>query len=92
MRKLTTTMIALPLAMFSAAALAGDAAAGAAKAEACMDCHAGEDFEGMSAAEIADAIRGVLKGETDHPDGAEGVTEADADDVAAFFYAEAGGQ
>lgn len=92
MRKLITMMIALPLAMFSAAALAGDAEAGAAKAEACMDCHAGEDFEGMTAAEIADAIRGALKGQVEHPDGVDAITEADADDVAAYFYAEAGGK
>jgi cytochrome c553 len=92
MKKLTTMIIALPLALFSAAALAGDAEAGKAKAEACMDCHAGEDFEGLSAAEIADAIRASLKGEVKHPPGLEDITEADADDIAAFFYAEAGGE
>jgi cytochrome c553 len=92
MKKLTTIMLALPLAVFSAAALAGDAAAGAAKAEACMDCHAGEDFEGMSAAEIADAIRAVLAGQAKHPPGVDDITEADADDIAAYFFAEAGGE
>lgn len=92
MKKLTTMIIALPLALFSAATLAGDAEAGKAKAEACMDCHAGEDFEGLSAAEIADAIRAGLKGEFKHPPGLDAITEADADDVAAFFYAEAGGE
>lgn len=92
MKKLTTIMMALPLAMFSASALAGDAAAGAAKAEACMDCHAGEDFEGMSAAEIADAIKAVLAGQLKHPPGVDDITEADADDIAAYFVAEAGGE
>lgn len=92
MKKLTTMIIALPLTLFSAAALAGDAEAGKAKAEICMDCHAGEDFEGLSAAEIADAIRSGLKGEFKHPPGLDAITEADADDVAAFFYAEAGGE
>lgn len=92
MKKLTTMMIALPLAMFSAAALAGDADAGKGKAESCMDCHAGEDFEGLSAAEIADSIRAGLKGEAKHPPGLDAITEADADDVAAYFYAEAGGE
>ncbi len=94
MKKLTTLMISLPLAVFSAAALAGDAAAGKAKAEAlyCMDCHAGEDFEGMSAAEIAAATRAAMAGETSHPPGLEDVTEADVDDLAAYFYAEAGGE
>ncbi|MFU8821009.1 MAG: c-type cytochrome [Gammaproteobacteria bacterium] len=92
MKKLTTMIIALPLALFSAAALAGDAEAGKTKAETCMDCHAGEDFEGLSAAEIADAIRASLKGEIKHPPGLDAISEADADDVAAFFYAEAGGE
>lgn len=92
MKKLTTIMMALPLAMFSASALAGDAAAGAAKAEACMDCHAGEDFEGMSAAEIADAIKAVLAGQLKHPPGVDDITAADADDIAAYFVAEAGGE
>jgi len=92
MKKLTMIMLALPLAMFSAGALAGDAAAGKAKADSCMDCHAGEDFEGMSAAEIADAIRAGLKGEMKHPQGLDEISADDADDVAAFFYAEAGGE
>jgi len=92
MKKLTAFMIALPLAVFSTAALAGDAAAGKAKADSCMDCHAGEDFEGMSAAEIADGIRAALKGELKHPPGLDEIAEADADDVAAYFYAEAGGE
>lgn len=92
MKKLTTAMIALPLALFSAAAVAGDAAAGAAKAESCMDCHAGEDFEGLSLEEIANAIRGALAGEVKHPPGLDEIAEGDVDDVAAYFYAEAGGQ
>jgi cytochrome c553 len=92
MKKLTTLMIAFPLAMFSAAALAGDAAAGQAKAETCMDCHAGEDFEGMSVDEIAAAIAAALKGDTAHPPGMDEITEADIADVAAYFFAEAGGQ
>jgi cytochrome c553 len=92
MKKLTAIMIALPLAMFGTAALAGDAAAGKTKADTCMDCHAGEDFEGMSAAEIADAIRAALKGEIKHPPGVDEISEADVDDVAAYFAAEAGSQ
>jgi hypothetical protein len=92
MKKITTIMMAIPLAMFSAGALAGDAAAGAAKAESCMDCHAGEDFAGMSAAEIADAIRAGLNGEVKHPPGLDEISADDADDVAAYFFAEAGGE
>jgi cytochrome c553 len=92
MKKLTTLMIALPLAMFSAAALAGDAAAGQAKAETCMDCHAGEDFEGMSLDEIAAGIAAALKGDIAHPPGMDEITEGDIADVAAYFFAEAGGE
>ena len=92
MKKLTTAMIALPIALFSVSALAGDAAAGAAKAEACMDCHAGEDFEGLSLDEITAAINAALKGEIKHPPGMDAISEADVADVAAYFYAEAGGQ
>jgi cytochrome c553 len=92
MKKFTIAMIALPLAMFSAAVLAGDAAAGKAKAEACMDCHAGEDFEGMSAAEIAARFARPWQGRIKHPPGLDEITEADIDDVAAFFAAEAGGR
>jgi cytochrome c553 len=92
MKRLTTMLMMLPLAMFSAAAVAGDAAAGKTKAESCMDCHAGEDFEGMSSAEIAAAIRAALKGDVKHPPGLGEITEADVDDVAAYFAAEAGGE
>jgi cytochrome c2 len=92
MKKLAIALLALPLAALSGAALAGDAAAGKAKAETCMDCHAGEDFEGMSVTEIADGVRAGLKGEFKHPPGLDEITEADADDVAAYFYAEAGGE
>jgi cytochrome c553 len=92
MKKLTIAMLALPLAVFSGAALAGDAAAGKAKADVCMDCHAGEDFEGMSADEIATQIRAALNGDIKHPPGIEEISEADADDVAAYFAAEAGGE
>lgn len=92
MNKLTIALLVAPLVAFSGAALAGDAAAGKAKAETCMDCHAGEDFEGMSADEIAAAIAGALKGDVAHPPGMEEITEGDIADVAAYFFAEAGGQ
>jgi cytochrome c553 len=94
MRKLTIALLAVPLLAFSGAALAGDAAAGKAKADAllCMDCHAGEDFEGMSLDEIIEANKGVLSGDTAHPPGLEDMTEADVADISAYFYAEAGGE
>jgi cytochrome c553 len=89
MKKLITAMIAFPLAFCSAAALGGDADAGRIKADTCMDCHAGEDFEGMSTDEIAAAIRAGLKGEIKHPPGLDEISAEDADDVAAFFAGEA---
>lgn len=94
MKKLTIALFAVPLFAFSGAALAGDAAAGEAKANElmCMDCHAGEDFEGMSADEIAAALQAAVAGEGSHPPGLEDVTEADIPDLAAYFYAAAGGE
>ena len=91
MKKLTIALLAVPLIAFSGAALAGDAAAGKAKAESCMDCHAGEDFEGMSLEEIIEANKGVISGAQRHPPGLEGVTEEDIADISAYFFAEAGG-
>ncbi len=92
MKKLTIALLVAPLVVFSGAALAGDAAAGKAKAETCMDCHAGEDFEGMTLDEIIAANKAVLAGEQRHPPGLEEITEADVADISAFFYAEAGGE
>jgi cytochrome c553 len=92
MKKLTVALLAVPLIAFSGAALAGDAAAGKAKAESCMDCHAGEDFEGMSLEEIIEANKAVISGAQRHPPGLEDVTEEDIADISAYFFAEAGGE
>jgi cytochrome c553 len=92
MKRLTVALLAMPLVAFSGAALAGDAAAGKVKADSCMDCHAGEDFEGMSLEEIIEANRAVISGAQRHPPGLEDVTEADIPDISAYFYAEAGGE
>lgn len=94
MRKLTIAMLAMPLFAFSGAALAGDAAAGEAKAEAlyCMDCHAGEDFEGMSKDEIEASLKAVMGGDAGHPPGLEDMKADDIPDLAAYFYAAAGGE
>jgi cytochrome c553 len=92
MKKLTIALLAVPLIAFSGAALAGDAAAGKAKAESCMDCHAGEDFEGMSLEEIIEANKAVISGAQRHPPGLEDVTEEDIADISAYFFAEAGGE
>jgi len=87
MKKLTIALVSVPMALFSAAAIAGDAAAGEAKAEVCLDCHEAADFEGMSADDIAGALKAVLAGEKKHP-GVE-LSEADVPDIAAYFAAEA---
>jgi cytochrome c553 len=87
MKKITIALLSVPMALFSAAALAGDAAAGAAKAEVCLDCHEAADFEGMSADDIAGKLKGVLAGEVKHPD--VELAEADVPDIAAYFAAEA---
>ena len=92
MKKLTIAILAVPLLAFSGAVFAGDAEAGKAKVEAlyCLDCHAGEDFEGMSLEDITAALKGVVAGE--HPEGAEELKAEDIPDVAAFLYAAGGGQ
>lgn len=92
MKKLTIAILAAPLLVFSGAALAGDAEAGKAKAEAlyCLDCHAGEDFQGMSLEDITAALERVIAGE--HPPGAEELKAEDVPDLAAFLYKAGGGE
>jgi cytochrome c2 len=91
MKKLTIALLAVPLVAFSGAALAGDAAAGKAKAESCMDCHAGEDFEGMSLDEIIEANKAVLSG-AQASAGPRGDDGRGYRGYLAYFYAEAGGE
>ena len=92
MKKITISLISLPLLAFSGAALAGDAAAGESKAEVCLDCHEpSEDFAGMSADEIAAAIQAAQSGEVKHKDVIKELDPADVPDVAAYFAAEAAG-
>jgi len=87
---MTTKWVAMMLATgalaFSGAALAGgDAAAGAKKAEVCLDCHEpAEDFAGQKADDIAAKIKSWVSGKTKH---AKKVALSDADiaDIAAFF-------
>jgi cytochrome c553 len=73
---------------FSGASFAGDAAAGAKKAEMCLDCHEpAEDFAGAKADDIAAKIKGVTSGKTKHKK-ALTLSDADAADIAAYFAAE----
>lgn len=94
MKKLTIAILAAPLLVFSGAALAGDADAGKAKAEElyCMDCHAAEDFSGMTLEEITAALKGAVGPDSAHPPGLEDMTEGDIPDLAAYFYAAGGGK
>jgi cytochrome c553 len=86
MNKFAIAVISLPLVVFSGAAMAGDHAAGEAKADVCLDCHEpADDFEGMSAAEIEARIRAARAGEFKHAAEIKDLAEADIKDVAAWF-------
>lgn len=54
MKKFLIAIAALGMVFFHATTWAGDAAA---KAEVCIDCHDADEFEGMSADEIAAATQ-----------------------------------
>ena len=84
-----TTWVAMMLATgalaFSGAALAGDAAAGAKKADACLDCHEpAADFAGQKADAIAASIKTALAANSQHKPKLT-LTDADVADIAAFF-------
>lgn len=88
MKKLAIALISLPFVAFGGAALAADH--GAAKAEACLDCHFGDDFAGSSAAEIEAMIRAALAGEVKHGPEIKDLAEDDIAAVAAWFAHEGG--
>lgn len=85
MRKILVALCALPFAAFSASALADNHGAGAAKAEACLDCHMEDDFSGMSAEEIAKLITGARDPDFGHPPELADVAEEDIPAIAAYF-------
>lgn len=86
MNKLAVVLASLPLAAFCGAALAGDPAAGEAKADACLECHEPDYFAGEDAAAIAALIGEVRAGEIKHKDDApRDLPEDDIADVAAYF-------
>lgn len=89
MNKTATLLISLSLATFSGAALAGDAEAGKAKGDFCLDCHEpSEDFAGLDAATIEAKIRAAQAGEIKHAAEIEDLAEEDIADVAAWLAAE----
>ena len=89
MNKIAILLISLPLVAFSGAALAGDAEAGKAKGDFCLDCHEpAEDFAGLDAATIEASIRAAQAGEIKHAAEIEDLAEEDIADVAAWLAAE----
>jgi cytochrome c553 len=89
MNKTATLLISLSLVAFSGAALAGDAEAGKAKGDFCLDCHEpAEDFAGLDAATIDAKIRAAQAGEIKHAAEIEDLAEEDIADVAAWLAAE----
>lgn len=69
----------------SGAALAGDAKAGEAKAEPCLECHEpAEDFADVTAAEIEESLKKIVGGKMKHK---EKLTLSDEDiaDMAAYL-------
>jgi cytochrome c553 len=86
MNKLMIALLSLPLVAFGGAALAGDPAAGEAKADACLECHEPDYFAGEDAAAIEALIREVRAGEIEHKEDApRDLAEEDIADVAAYF-------
>jgi cytochrome c553 len=90
MNNIAIAVLSAALALASGTALAGDPAAGKAKADACIDCHESDDFAGESAASIAAMIRAAQAGEVKHDKVIKDLDEADIEDVAAWFAHEGG--
>lgn len=86
MNKLAIALVSLPLVAFGGTALAGDPAAGEAKADACLECHETDYFTGLDAAEIEALIREGRAGKFEHKaDEIRDLPEEDIADVAAYF-------
>ncbi len=69
---------------FSGAAMAGDAAAGEKKADACIDCHEPAEFAGQKADAIAASIKAQLAATSKHKPKLT-LSDADIADLAAYF-------
>jgi len=69
----------------SGSAMAGDAAAGAKKAEDCLECHEpAEDFAGQSADELIASMKSIVSGQMKHKKKVA-LSDADIADIAAYF-------
>ena len=80
-----TTLVALAILVFPGLSAAGDADAGKAKAEPCMECHYADDFAGESKDAIQSLIKSTVGDGSEHPSDNKGLSEEDLADIAAFF-------
>ena len=86
LRILALSTATLAVAGFGANANA-DAAAGKAKfADACSECHEVADFEGESAAALADTIKKIVAGTQKHKNALK-LTDAEIADLSAYMAA-----
>lgn len=87
MKRLIPAIIALPLLLWGAGAIAGDAAAGKATFdEKCAECHYPDDFEGESVDAIAGFIGEVKSGAAEHKDKVvTEISDEEAANIAAFW-------
>jgi len=86
MRFLSAAAAAAALVFALGSAQAGDAAAGKAKADACADCHAPEDFAGSDVAELTQSIKDVASGTVKHK-AKVALSDDDAADIATYWAA-----
>ncbi|MCU0976680.1 MAG: hypothetical protein MUC71_10290 [Steroidobacteraceae bacterium] len=84
-KQLLAALFASGALVSSGAALAGDAKAGEAKAEPCLECHEpAEDFADTSAAEIEASLKKILAGTMKHKEKLT-ISDADIADIAAYL-------
>ena len=82
-KHLVAALFASGALISSGAALAGDAKAGEAKAEPCLECHEpSEDFAGTSAAELEESLKKIVAGAMKHKKKLA-LSDADIADIAA---------
>ena len=85
MKSTVSILIALMSTVWQGSAVAGDAAAGKSKAEACLECHFADDFKGEPAEDIAELIKVNASADSEHPADISGLSADDIADIAAFL-------
>jgi len=83
-RNILVAVAAASTLVLAGPALAGDAAAGKTKAEACVECHEAADFAGEDAARLEQAINDMVAGKVKHKPKLD-TSAADAADIAAYW-------